>query len=356
MDNKLKVLLLPFDIASKGANTIDALNKIQGIEAKGLFVNKNDKVARSNDAYYFDYVSFKANPFKWVIVYIKKLKKFYELIKWADVLHWVWDSSFFGGLDIRMAKVFKKKGVIEWSGSDIRYPEKLFQINRFASSLYTNDYEYLKIEKKDISFRRQQKFYNIGFVPIVTPEMSLFLRKELFNDVYSTLHRLNVSDFSIPVLDNVRPIIVHSPTKRHAKGTNYLLKAISALKERFDFDFVLIENMSRADTLRCIEKCDIFVDQLLLGSYGMASCEAMSMGKPVVCYIMDAVFESGLPKSCPIVNANIDNVYDKIAWLLESRENRIELGKKSRKYAEDYLDVKQQASNLVQVYKIVLNK
>ena len=37
MEKKLKILFLPFDIASKGAITIDALNRIPGIEAKGFF-------------------------------------------------------------------------------------------------------------------------------------------------------------------------------------------------------------------------------------------------------------------------------------------------------------------------------
>ena len=74
--------------------------------------------------------------------------------------------------------------------------------------------------------------------------------------------------------------------------------------------------MTRAEALEIMQKADIFIDQLILGSYGMSSIEAMSFGKPVMTYIMPKVFEAGLPNECPIVNTNPTNLEGNLIALI----------------------------------------
>ncbi len=352
----MKILLLPFNIASKGALTVDALNRIEGVEAKGIFVNNNSKVASSEFARHFKSYSYKKNPIAWYFTFIKKSKHISRMIKWADVLHWIWDSSFLSQKDLELARVLNKPGIIEWSGSDIRYPEKALEINPYAPLTYNDDYEFKHIETMSNSFQRQIRFKELGFYPLVTPEMDLYVRKDLFPVTYRTLHRLNVQDFKVQGSQKERPLVIHSPTCKVGKGSKYIIQAVESLKSDFDFDFRLIENMSRKEALHYAQQCDIFIDQLLTGSYGMASCEAMSMGKPVLCYIMEAVFENGLPRECPIINTNPDTIREKLTMLLQNKAYRDELGLKGRAYAENFLDVDKQARNLVSIYKEVIKK
>jgi glycosyltransferase involved in cell wall biosynthesis len=167
---------------------------------------------------------------------------------------------------------------------------------------------------------------------------------------------LNVKDFKVIVPDNPKPVVAHSPTRRFAKGSRYVMEAVESLKKEFDFEFKLIEGMPRQEALQIVQNCDIFIDQLLLGSNGMASCEAMSMGKPVLCHIMPAVYENGLPTECPIISTNPDNIRENLGLLLSKPELRIEKGALGRQYAEKYLDVDKKVIELVQFYKQVLNK
>lgn len=351
----MKVLILPFDVASKGPLTLDALNRIEGVEARGLFVNGNDnRTARSSYAKHIPWVSFRKDPMKWVSIYFQKSFEVQKLIRWADVLHWIWDSGFEGGWDLKLARALNKPGIIEWSGSDIRYPERNFQINEVASLLYTASYEFADIETKEKSFKRQEKFKRAGFMPLVTPEMSLYIRQDLFPTKYLTLHRLNVKDFKALYPENERPLIVHSPSRRHAKGSQYIIDTLESLKSEYDFEFRLIEKTPREVALGIVQHCDIFIDQLLLGSNGMASCEAMSMGKPVLCHIMPAVYENGLPRECPIIPTTPNNLKDNLIRLLSNRELRIEKGKQGRAYAERFLDVDNKALELVEFYKEVI--
>ena len=342
-------------MASKGVFTLNSLNRINGVEARGFFLNGNDiRKAKTDYAEYFESPPFFPNPLKWVISYFKKLYKVYKLIKWADVVHWVWDSAFFLQLDLKIVKLLAKPGIVEWSGSDIRYKEKAIELNPFMQVAYNTGYEYSEIETKEKSLLIQTRFSKLGFFPLTTPEMNLYINKALFERTYITMHRLNVKQFEVRNELNVKPLVVHAPSKRVAKGTDYIVSAIQNLKNELDFDFLLLENMPRAEALLKMSQCDIFIDQLMLGSHGISSCEAMSFGKPVICFIMPAVVNNGLPADCPIVNATIDTITEELKKLLVNRDLRNQIGKKSREYALRVHDEDLIAEKFVKIYSEVI--
>lgn len=350
----MKVLVLPFDIASKGAITVNSLNQLQGIQAIGVFVNPNNKVFKSEHAVYFNAYSFKKNPVKWLNEYFRKVFTIVRLIFWADIVHWIWDSAFAGKIDLRCASLLGKPGIIEWSGSDIRYPEKAEELNPFMRGIYSRGYEYAHIESKAASDKVQERFARIGFFPLTTPEMNLYLRKDLFPKTYTTLHRLNLEEFQLSGTANPRPVVVHAPTQRVAKGSAYILAAVEELQKELDFDFVLLEKMPREQALNRVRDCDIFIDQLILGSHGLASCEAMAFGKPVLCYIMPAVYANGLPADCPIVNTSPETIKENLRDLLLNEAKRKELGRQGRVYAENWLDAGKAATRFADIYREIL--
>lgn len=350
----MKILLIPYNIASKASITIDALNKIEGLEAKGLFLGGDIKQTIGKNVIRIEAVPFSRNPAKWVSQQIRKAWYFRKLIRWADVIHWVWDSAYGGQVDLKYVAWLKKPGLIEWSGSDIRYRERAIELNPYMQDIYDKGYEYAHIETREKSDRIQERFARLGFFPLTTPEMNLYVRKDLFPRTYITLHRLNVKDF-IPVPPvSQRPLIVHAPTQRVAKGTDHIIRAVEELKSELDFDFRLLENLPRQEAMRQVQQCDIFIDQLMLGSHGMASCEAMAFGKPVLCYIMPAVYQNGLPPECPIVNVTVETLKTELRKLIPDPSLRGEIGNKGREYALKYHDADTIAGQFAVRYKEVL--
>ena len=95
----------------------------------------------------------------------------------------------------------------------------------------------------------------------------------------------------------------------------------------------------------------IFIDQIILGSYAAAAIEAMSMGKPTVAYIMPSVFKKGVSESCPIVNANPDNLKAVLIDLINNPQLRNEIGRKSRKFVEEFHDSDKLAIQLLDIYR-----
>lgn len=355
----LKILFLPVNIASQPFITTEAINKTGKAKALCITNSVSPVNSKGKNTLFIPKNFPRRKPFKWLyykLTYRHRIKKW---IKWADVLHYIWSPAFTDGGDLQYAEKLGKPIFIEWVGSDIRKPEKLSKINNYYSKAFKSGYEYFDLESSGHSETVQQQFSKAGAIPLATPEMSIYIDRNYFTNGSKTLMaRLNVNDFtpSYPGLENKKPLVVHSPTARVCKGSSYIIDAVSRLQRKYDFDFKLIENMPREQALKLTAGCDIFIDQLILGSYGLASVEAMSMGKPVICYIMKEVFDAGLPAECPIINASPETITDELEKLITNPSLRRERGMSGRQYATEHHNAEAICNELIHMYEEAHNK
>lgn len=357
MKEHLKILFLPINIASMQAITAEALNNIDGVEAKSLvtsihkYQSVNDTTIVLPERYISRKKPLKRLSAEWF--FAKELKKWME---WADVLHYVWGSAYPNAKDLKWAKKMGKPVFIEWLGSDIRDPEFLFPVNPYYKQAFYNGYECREMESRDHKKIVQEYFYEVNAIPTLCPEMSLFLNKQLFPQHIQLMQRINLKEFSpeFPSAENVKPLIVHSPSAKITKGSNFIISVIEELKKDYDFEFVLLHDMSREEVLKIIKKADIFLDQLIVGGYGMATMEGMAFGKPVMCHLLPQVFEAGLPQECPVVNTNPDNLKEQLIKLITNPQLRHDTGRQSRAYVEKYHDAEKIAKQLLNIYSEAL--
>lgn len=133
--------------------------------------------------------------------------------------------------------------------------------------------------------------------------------------------------------------IVHATNHPHFKGTKFLKLAVEEInKEKIICELITLQNTKNEDVLEKIGMADLVFDQLLLGAYGRLAIEAMVLGKPVICYLRDDLKEL-YPAwyECPIINANISNLKEKILEVMSmSEEQRECIGKKSKAYVKKY--------------------
>lgn len=144
---------------------------------------------------------------------------------------------------------------------------------------------------------------------------------------------------------------------RNIKGTEYVNAAVERLRrEGFDVTFVNLQGIpSRYMRFHQLQ-ADIVVDQLIYGWYGSTSLEALTLGKPVICYIRPSWREyvaTFFPewKSCPIISATPETVYVELRKLVSDVEYRIRVGEESRKFAETFLDVRK---NVIELESVLL--
>jgi glycosyltransferase involved in cell wall biosynthesis len=356
----MKVLTIGANNASTQNNTIRGLRAL-GIEAEGLCFES--RVSVYND---YSCISLPNLPrgssrrlgLSWWKRKVISAFLFLKHLLWADIIHCYSDFRVFPfGLDCLLIKLLRKKGVIEFQGSDIRIPEVEMATNPiFRLAFLDPHYEY-RFENANSSLRRQRRFASLGFWPVVSGALPL-LDRNLFPRFSIVYHPSLVRDAvpRFPPAEKAGPVIIaHAPSAPVAKGTKYVVRAVENLKRKYDLEFILIQNMPLALALKAIEDCDIYVDQMIWGGYAVTSQQAMALGKPIVCYLKPVLSKYLYPDDIPVVNATIDTLEKKLDELIRNPLRRHDLGKRSRQYVEKYHDHILVAAKLVEIYTSLLS-
>lgn len=328
-----------------------SLNKIEGVTVKGISI-VNPKYSSFGDSNQntwkiFDVYNYKRNIFFFIKDII--LAEYYlcKSILWSDLIIWQWDAKIYLP-HFWFLKFSKKPILVEWVGSDIRNPDILMTINPFYKLEFENkEYTYLK-ESQSRSIRIQKKFQFLKATPYLGQEMTLFLNAKLFPKVIITMQKINLKEYSPKYYRfGEEPIkLIHTPSAKGAKGTKFVRKAVDNLKSRYNIEYIEIHNKEHSEAVNAIMQADILLDQFVLGSYGIACCEALAMGKPVLCYLMDPIVNL-LPRDCPIINANPNNLQAVLENIIINPKTIYEIGVKSRQYAEKYHDSDVLAKELI---------
>ncbi len=272
---------------------------------------------------------------------------------WTDAIQYIYEPPYPLQMDVRLAGFFSKRKIVEWVGSDIRIPEITMAESPWYQSIYNDGYEYAHVESKEKSLKTQALFAKNDFVPMVVPEMSLFVQKDLFPEVNVVNYRFDLSQLkpNHPKFDDKRRIrIIHAPSKLKAKGSHIIIPILEKLASEGHITFELIHNIDHSKVLEKMATCDLYIDQIILGSYAGAAMEAMSLGKPVMAFIMPSVYKAGISKDCPIINVNADNLEDAIRNFVKDPHALNQIGMASRKWMEKVHDVKKLTVNVEKIY------
>lgn len=260
-----------------------------------------------------------------------------------DTFHFHFGQSFhtrFRLADARMLRAWGRRVVVEFHGSEVRLP---------SLEAARNPY-YVKLEGEDdaCAHRLMERWSKITEGHVIVCDRSLIPGiRQHFDHIHIASARVDVTKLAPIPPDPTRIgplVIVHAPSNERAKGTTYLRAAIAKLDE---VEYVEISKRSRAQALAAFARADIVVDQLCMGGYGVASIEAMSMAKPVVCYLLPEYRRA----DCPIIQADPDTVFAVLADWVQRRSELRAVGLASRAFVERYHDVPYVARLLLDTYR-----
>jgi glycosyltransferase involved in cell wall biosynthesis len=152
-----------------------------------------------------------------------------------------------------------------------------------------------------------------------------------------------------PPPDN-RPVrVVHAPTNRTKKGTEWIVRAC----EELPVELEVVENTRHDQAVERYKQSDIVVDQLNAGWYGVFALECMALGKPVLTFLHDEAVrrtEEAFGVELPLVPTTKETLAETLGPLVESADLRQEIGKRSRAYVERVHDANVVADRLITIY------
>lgn len=299
---------------------------------------------------------YDASGFNWFHSYIKynynhvvntdlfELKNVIStIVPHGDILHFHNGNTFLtGNYDLPLIAETGKKLVMHHWGSDVRTVKNVKELNPYPlpPGYHTDEqiHENLLFSSKYIKSAIVQDAEMANHV------------KDYYEYVYILPLACSISNFTpdYPGKNEV-PVIIHAPTNREFKGSEQIEAAIEKIKDTNSFTYQVVEKKSHKEALAMYISSDIIIDQILCGSYGMLSVEAMAMGKVVVAYIRDDV-KKNFPKDLPIVIASPDNLAEVLNDLLKDKKRMSEIGKAGRRYVEKYHASEVVADYLIKIY------
>lgn len=344
----MRILHLPYNIASQISVTVRALRAV-GADARGL---AESGVVTANDSY--EPLPAAVGPrARRLAQKLRGMLVVARAISWADVVHWHYDAyAARSAADLRLARRLGKRRIVEFWGSDIRIPAIEARDNPYYARVFAAS-EYHGVESYTNSRRRQERFARQGVAALAPcPSMVPHVITDLFPYLYRTRQRIALADYApaYPDAAATRPLVIHSPTAPIAKGTYAVEAAVEQLGRTHALEYRRVQGVPYAQARMLMQGCDIFVDQLICGSHGLAALEAMAFGKPVICYIKPSM-AAQYPPELPIVSATVDDLPEVLARLLEDGALRRELGRRGRAYVEKYHDSHMLARQLIAIYQ-----
>lgn len=287
------------------------------------------------------------------------------LFPWATWHHDLFITCFLGRLldrttflrwvELPLLRLAGKKIVLNTYGADVMTPRMTLG-GRYKYSVmegYLKDKSYASLDERMI--RKNRDYCQVWADCII----SAIDHVEYLNRVDEFFHMrcIDTSQF-VPAYKkaNTIPVIIHAPNHRLLKGTEYLITAVNELnKEGIRCTLKIMEQRSHDEVFEEIIKADIVADQFLVGAYARFAIEAMTLGKPVLCYLREDLFQyNPIWDECPIINSNPDNLKENLGRLiLMSPKERADIGRKGRAYVEKYHSIQYVGERMDQIVKKV---
>ncbi len=279
--------------------------------------------------------------------------------KWAgafDVFHLHFGTSFLPRrLDIPLLKAMGKKIVFHFHGCEVRNRAHMLATHRLATC--TECDPFCRPPHQARILADQHAHADLAFYSTLDLADSVPNAKNLPLAIESA--RWEAAALAHPLEDHDRrdgvrgPVVIaHAPTNQLIKGTRHVVEAIERLKAEFPLvELRMIERQPWAEMPVFLSGCDILVDQLMMGWYGLLSIEGMAEGKAVVTYLRDDFLP--LRPDLPVVSAEPGTVYGVLRDLVRDPARRAALGARGPAYVRRHHDTSVVGPQLLAEYRSI---
>lgn len=311
----LRVLHCPVNLAGTGWTNVQALRR-KGVDARLLLYVRSP--FRPDD---FDILVDR--PRGLIRRQLTQFRAFARVLPETDIFHFYFGQTLVPKkVQFPILRAARKKSVFHFLGADIREtPRDKLGYGLKADARIVGSYAALRFIPYDAH--------------VVPPGIEL--------DRY----------VPAPPEEHERIRIVHAPSNKEKKGTEWVIEACRELEKRYPIELDVVHGVPNIEARARYRRADIAVDQLLRDWHGVFTIESMALAKPVVTSLdEDAVrqTEEAFGLEVPIVRATKDDLIEKLRWLIESPEERRRLGAAGRSYVEQVHDVDPMADRLLEVY------
>ena len=265
---------------------------------------------------------------------------FFKIFFEYDIFHFYFGRSILPyNIDLPFYKLFGKKTVMEYLGTDVDLWLGLNGVDWRGRPV-----DRVKLTKR---VKRQSKQTNRQLT--CCPPLYVFVDNSIILPLALDLSQYSYS----PRVNNTGVLtIMHCPTDRMAKKSDYIETALEKLKsEGYTFNYKCVMNVSHDKLKEEFIDSDVVIDQLNRW-YGTVGVEAMALGRPVICTMHRylCLYDDRFTNP-PLINADIIDIYDVLKDVLDRKYDLAKIGKESRAFVERIHSLDVVTDQLIGIYE-----
>lgn len=163
-------------------------------------------------------------------------------------------------------------------GSDIRLPSRHIANN--PDSPFLDSLAGVAPVLEKIASRNRRLLDRLGLPVLVsTPDLLLDVPYATWLPVVVDRELWRAGE---PPLQRDRPVVTHAPSSSSVKGSELIDPVLRKLEDEGLLSYERVQGVPFAEMPAVYRNADIVIDQLRLGDYGVAACEAMAASRVVV--------------------------------------------------------------------------
>jgi hypothetical protein len=279
-----------------------------------------------------------------------------QLIRWLIRKYAV--LLMHGEVSLHRLRINQKAVFVTFQGSDAR-ETNCFQDYHLRSGLAEKIISRSGMSDRSIRKKKNLLAEIVDKIYSLNPDLLEVLPKGAEFLPYSTEATLYAK--VLPIKETKEVVIGHAPTHRITKGTDQIIGAVDRLRANgHKVRLELIEGLTKSDALKKYQEIDLFIDQLVIGWYGVVSLEVMALGKPVICFVKGKGLRFVPPqmlRDLPIINADEITLEQKILEVMKMDSvQRGNLAERGIRFLQKWHDPRKIAERVVADYRKVLSQ
>jgi hypothetical protein len=157
-----------------------------------------------------------------------------------------------------------------------------------------------------------------------------------------------------PLWSARRPVVVHAPSKSQVKGSEFVDRAMEKLDAEGLIEYRRLSGVAHESMPVHYGKADIVIDQLRLGDYGVAACEAMAAGRVVIGHVSAQVRDHVLAatgRRLPILEATRHDLEHVVRAVLADPRAASDYAAEGPEFVREVHDGRRSAAELASVLR-----
>ncbi len=303
---------------------------------------------------------FPKNPFN---AFIARWKLFFKILPKYDIWHFNWSKTlFFYPLNILLLKLYGKKVVVTFRGSDVETDLDFLKTNQEIKNQKLNWPDYYKnYYHRSVWAKLYRRVRSMIMVKMAD---RVILSGPYLAHSVAHYDQIIGNALNLDQIESVKSnksqenfTILHAPTDPKVKGTDIIEKAFNNLSKNFpECNFKILKVTDHNHLLEEMSKASIVIDQLLVGWYGVQALEALVLGKTVMCFINDPYLKlMDFDQPLPVVNTNAFSFEQDLANLIKAGKFK-ESNLAGQHFVHKYFNQEKIADQFEQIYKQVYHK